>query len=90
MPAFEGSISKGRISRTTWPGRDNGIVSLGVAQCSRRIGMAGRVKGDTYRTLHRIASRPRRGRVSRQISNLESLCDASTIHTRLRATILSL
>jgi hypothetical protein len=56
MPTCTGSISEGRALRTTRARRDNGIVSVGLAQCGR-LGMAGQVKGDTYRTFHRIASR---------------------------------
>lgn len=89
MLAFKGSISRGRASWTTWTGRDNGIVSVGVAHRSHS-GKAGRVKGDTYRTLHRIAPRLRRPQVSRQITDLEGLRDSITIHTGLRASIMSL
>jgi hypothetical protein len=54
MPAYESSLRAGRAVRTTRPQRDNGIVSVDVAQCCSS-GMAGRVKGDTCRTFHRIA-----------------------------------
>lgn len=53
MSGFEVALAQGE---STSPGRDNGIVSISAAQCCL-LGMADRVKGDTYRTSHRIAPR---------------------------------
>lgn len=53
MSALKGSLRAGRAVQMTKPERDNGIVSVDVARCCWS-GMAGRVKGDAYRTSHRI------------------------------------
>lgn len=91
MSAFEDSVRAGRAVQARTLGRDNGIVSAGVVQCCW-LGMAGRVKGDTYRTSPSDCTWPclPRADVSRQITTLERRRDAITIDTSLHATALPL